>query len=300
MQSNIVTIGVFDGLHLGHQEVIRQTVDYARSIKTKSVLLTFKPHPQEVITNRKVELITSYKQKKELIAKLEIDIYKELEFNPSFASLSAKGFIKEILVDKLKIKGLVLGINYHFGKDEQGNVRLIQRLGKKYNFGVIIVPSVKIDEQVVSSSLIRSFIKQGDFQQANKFLGRDRRICGEVFRDSERGRSLGYPTANLRYSPEILLPQGVFAAEIILNSTNEKKKGVVNIGKRPTFSPRAKEKNLEVHIFDFRKELYGDKIEVILRHRIRNEQRFFSKEELVQQIKKDEQEAKKYFLKFGK
>ncbi len=329
--SSVVTIGVFDGLHLGHQEIIRQTIDYARRIKTKSGLLTFKPHPQEVIANRKVELITSYKQKRELIAKLGIDIYSELKFSPSFASLSAEGFIKKILVNKftllnpaeresaigglfnrVKIKGLVLGADYHFGRNREGDVRLIQSLGKKYNFDVVIVPSVKLNEQVVSSSLIRSFIKAGDFQQANKFLGRDWQICGRVFKALSRGRTLGYPTANVRYPTEILLPQGVFAAEIILDSANEKKRGIVNIGSRPTFSPRTKEKNLdrsprsrfgeagrqaslEVHIFDFQKEIYGDKIELILKHKIRNEQKFPGKKELVQQIKKDEQEAKRYW-----
>lgn len=297
--SSVVTIGVFDGLHLGHQEVIRQTIDYAQRIKAKSVLLTFKPHPQEVIANRKVELITSYEQKKELIAKLGVDIYSELKFSPSFASLSAEGFIEKVLGERLKVKGLILGTNYRFGRNGEGDAQLIRKLAKRYNFEAVIVPSVKINEQVVSSSLIRSFIKTGRFDPANKFLGRDWKIYGKIFRDSGRGRALGYPTANVSYSPGILLPQGVFAAEIILDSANEKKRGIVNIGSRPTFSSPTKEKNLEVHIFDFQNEIYGEKIEIILKHKIRNEQRFSSKEELVQQIKKDEQEARRYFIGSG-
>lgn len=291
--SSVVTIGVFDGLHLGHQKIICQTVDYACQISAKSVLLTFKPHPQEIIAKKKVELITSYRQKSELINRLGINIYSELKFTPSFASLAPEDFVKKVLIDKLKIKALILGANYRFGKDEIGDTQLIRKLGNRYKFKVVIIPPLEVDKQIASSSLIRSFIKTSKFRKASKFLGRNWKICGKVFRDLGRGKKLGYPTANVYYPPEILIPKGVFAAEIILNG--EKKQGMVNIGTRPTFSSDIEQK-VEVYIFDFQKEIYGDKIKLILKHKIRNERKFSNKEKLVEQIKRDKETVRRYLL----
>jgi len=291
-EGSVVTIGVFDGLHLGHQKVIRQTVEYAHKIGVKSVLLTFKPHPEEVVANKRIKLITSYAQKREMVGKLGIDIYNEIEFTPSFASLSPEEFVQKILKEKLRVRALVLGDNYRFGKQEQGDSRLMKRLGERYAFRVLIVAPFKIEGEMVSSSLIRSLISQGRFRQVERYLGRPWTIRGKVKRERGYGRDLGYPTANLFPPSELILPSGVFIAQVKVD--RELRGGLVNIGTRPSFSSGG-EKRIEVYILDFSQEIYEKEIEVVLKKRIREEQRFSSREELISQIRKDEEEARRYW-----
>ena len=286
----VVTVGTFDGIHIGHQKIITRVVRRAGQIGGTSMVLTFDLHPLRVISPRGSPLLlTSIDHKMRLLDKLGIKKCLLIKFKRDFFTLSAEEFVEKILIKKLGVSEIYLGDNCCFGKDRTGNIKLIRTLARKYFFRLHRVGLTKIGSRVVSSSLIRSLLEHGKLDQAAKFLGRPFSILGQVTRGSKRGRLIGYPTANLKPYHEVIPPGGVYAVKVRLG--RRLYNAILNIGTRPTFEfidEENIEPIIEVHIFDFSSSLYGRELEVIFTRKIRNEHRFSGKEELIGQIRLDE------------
>ena len=290
---SIVTIGVFDGVHMGHQHIIRKVVKRARDIKAKSVVLTFDPHPLKVLAAGSfVPSLISLKHKTRLIEALGADYLAIISFTKRFSMVSPKAFAKRILVDKLSLKEIYVAEDFYFGRNAKGDIALLKGFGKDLNFKVRIVKPVKKGPVIVSSSVIRRLILNGEIAKASKFLGRPVTVLGTVVRGFRRGRILGFPTANINPHHEVIPPPGVYAVRV--DYKDRRFEGVLNIGKRPTFFSGGKdiEPTIEVHIFDFNKKIYGEDIELIFVKKIRDEKRFREMSDLSTEIKRDAQTAR--------
>ena len=303
-ENSVVALGTFDGVHRGHQEVIRTTRDIARRNGKTSVVVTFEPVPRAVIgeERKKIGLLTTLKQKGELIRNLGIDAMLVIHFNRKLARIDPEEFVNRVIYKRIGAGRVVVGPGFRFGKNRSGNVVLLKRLGRKYGFSVTIVGEVKIGNTKVSSSKIRQLLWQGKIEEANRLLGRYYTIEGIVVKGSRRGKELSFPTANLDISEDVILPLGVYA--VLVSFRGKKHRGVANIGTRPTFSPfyrfsiqktnrRYTRPVVEVHILDFKRNLYRQKLELSLIKRIRREMRFPTPEKLMNRIKKDIQFIKK-------
>lgn len=282
-----ITIGAFDGIHLGHKALFQETLRIAQTLNLEPLVVTFDPHPRKVIQpHLSLKLLTTLEEKLELIEKegfLKIVI---LPFTLALAELSPDLFVEKYIVDYLKTRYVIVGFNFRFGRNRLGDTELLKNLGAKYQFQVKIVSPVIIDEKRVSSSLIRDLIAKGEVDKASLFLGRPYLLTGKVIKGKGRGRLLGFPTANLLVSEEKLIPaRGVYAVWAYLH--NRKYKGALNIGFNPTFSER--ELSIEVHLlnFDTSQDLYNQLIRIEFIKYIRNEKKFTSMEELKVQIEKD-------------
>lgn len=287
----VATIGNFDGVHLGHQALFEETVKRARLKHGKAVAITFDPHPLQVLRPEvPLKLICTLEQKIKLIQKAGLDYLLILEFTPELAALEAEAFVEEILVRGLKVKELVVGYDYRFGRGRKGDVDLLRSLGRRFGFQVIVIPPQKINGLTVSSSLVRELVTKGEVALVRKLLGRPYQICGQVIPGHGRGRKLlGFPTANLKLSREKLLPkEGVYAVEVFFDG--ERYAGVMNLGYNPTFGDQYL--SAEVHIFDFEGDLYGKEICIALIERLRDEKKFSSPEELAAQIAQDCKQAR--------
>lgn len=281
----VITLGSFDGLHLGHQNLLKETKDLAKKLGVRPLVVTFDPHPRQVLQpESSFKLLTTLEEKLNLISELGFEEVAIIPFTKNLAEWDPELFVQKYIVDNLRAKGVVVGFNFRFGKQRKGDVELLTNLGKKYNFTVKVVEAVFIDGLKISSSLIRGLLEKGSIELANKLLGRPYFLIGKVIKGKGRGKILGYPTANLSISDAKLIPLcGVYAVWITLRG--EKFKGAMNIGKNPTFD----EKNLsiEVYIFDFNSEIYGERIKVELINYVRGEKKFPSPEALKLQIEKD-------------
>ena len=289
----VLTMGIFDGVHLAHQKIIRETVRQARTLKGRSIVLTFKPHPLKNFKGLSASsMITSLERRISLIRRFNVDACLVLDFNKRFSQIRAQDFIKRFLVDAIGVNYVIIGEGFRFGRNRNGSFFLLKKLSKIYGFKTRQIKTLKLNGQIVSSSKIRSLIQKGKLKQANRFLGRNLSICGRIKKGSARGRILGYPTANME-PPKGLVPlNGVYAVFIRLN--NQIFPGILNIGIRPTFSADGDCNNIiEAHIFDFCNQIYGKEMQVFFIQRIRSEKKFVSKEALLKQIRKDEIKAKK-------
>jgi len=302
LENSIIALGTFDGVHRGHQEVIRVTKEIAERNSMTSAVVTFEPIPKAVIGGRREQIgsITSIKQKENIIRNLGIDVMLIIRFNRKLARLEPEEFVKRVICKRIAARGVVVGPGFRFGRNRSGNVMLLKRLGKKYGFEVTTAGEVRVDDMKVSSSKVRELLWRGKIEQANRLLGRYYSINGIVKRGSGRGKELSFPTANLDISGNVILFRGVYVVLVIVKK--RKYWGVANIGLRPTFSPshllsspvgRFARPVVEVHIFNFAGNLYGQKIELFLTKRIRGEMKFSSHEKLIQQIEKDIEFAKK-------
>jgi len=289
--STVATVGAFDGLHFGHIALLEETRILAREHLATPVMLTFSPHPREVLfPHIPFYYLTPLDEKIDILSHLNFPCVVILPFTKSLAELTPDLFVERYLVDYLKIKGVVVGYNFRFGRGRMGDVELLQTLGKKYDFFVRVVDPVEVDGIKVSSSKIRELLFNGEVEKANKLLGRPYFLKGKVILGKRRGRHLGFPTANLDISSKKLIPkEGVYAAWVCLD--DKKYKGALNIGKNPTFQD--KHLSIEVHILDFSGDLYNKTIKVELIKYIRGEQKFPSVEKLVEQIKRDCEIVKK-------
>ncbi len=280
-----VTIGNFDGVHLGHQRLFREVVGRARQLGGTGVALTFDPHPLKVLRPDGIKLISNLAQKVELIEMAGIDVLLVLPFTPDFASTSAECFVAEILVEGLKLRELVVGYDYAFGKGRRGNIEFLRQQGVEHGYAFSVVDALEVDGMVVSSSKIRELIGMGKMGEVRQLLGRPYQIRGEVQRGRQRGgRVVGFPTANLRLAEEDLCPRlGVYVVQVIYGGRCYG--GVLNIGHNPTFG----EEQLvaETHIFDFDKNIYGHPIKLNLLAYLRSEQCFSGPEALADQIRRD-------------
>ena len=284
IEKTVVALGNFDGIHKGHQELIKQTIKLAEKLNATPVLFTFYPHPIKIIKNiEEPFLIQTFKEKAKIVESLGIETIVCARFSKEFAGMQPELFIKEILLKNLNAIGICVGHDYTFGKEGKGNTKLLKELAAKYNFEVIVIPPVKIDGIIVSSTKIREFLRNGEIEKANLFLGRRYSISGIVKEGNKRGTNLGFPTANIYPHNDIMLPNGVYATFVYIDS--KKFKAAVNVGVNPTF--KGKIKHIEAHIFDFYNNIYGKKIKIEFVKFIREEKRFKKIDDLINRIKED-------------
>jgi riboflavin kinase/FMN adenylyltransferase len=289
----VITIGNFDGVHKGHLVLFDTVKDRAKSINGESAVITFDPHPIKVMKpGNGPTLITSTKQKLELIEKSGVDVIFCLPFTRQFASIPARDFVQDILVDRIGIREVVVGYDYAFGYKREGGIKLLQEMGETIGFEVHVVEPIHLNSTLVSSTSIRKFIQEGVLQEAKRFLGRDYQISGTVISGKNRGgRLLGFPTANLKLIDELIPKRGVYAVTVDVD--DETYYGVSNIGYNPTFGDNAL--SLETHILDFSGDLLEKTISINFIEHLRNEKTFQSVQELSDQIAKDIQRARESF-----
>ncbi|MBU2521231.1 MAG: bifunctional riboflavin kinase/FAD synthetase [Proteobacteria bacterium] len=284
----VITIGNFDGVHLGHQALFNKLIEKAIELTGTSITMTFEPHPIRVLKNNgHPPLITLYEQKAELIEKAGIDVLICIPFTHEFAAISAKEFVGDILVKRIGIKVIIVGEDYTFGKNREGNLDLLKTLGNQYDFEVIVIDELHTSNthaERISSTRIRELVLAGKVAESQKLLGRYYQIRGKVEIGRDRGgKLLGFPTANIKLYDELSPKIGVYA--VTVECKGGKFKGVANIGYSPTFDDHIF--TVEAHILDFKENIYGQKIRVNFIDRLRDEKKFSNISELSEQIKKD-------------
>jgi riboflavin kinase / FMN adenylyltransferase len=281
----VVTIGSFDGIHLGHRYVSEQMNLIAKFHNLDSVLITFIPHPREVLTGEQQNLLTIYSEKKEISESLSFNRVVFLNFTEDVSIIDYKEFTQDLLVNRLKMKHLVFGYDHAFGKGRGGTFKSLQKLGENLRFGVSQIEPISIEGNVLSASLIRKSIESGQVAEANKYLGRPYHVGGHVISGDGRGNKLGFPTANLQLEDKrkLIPKKGVYLTSVRIGQKS--KYGMTNIGLNPTFD--GKDLKIEIHLFDFSEDLYQKKIDIFFHERIRDEKKFESVEELKQQLESD-------------
>ena len=291
----VITIGNFDGVHWAHQKIFKKIIERARDLHGTSVVITFEPHPVKVMFPEKAKpLITLLEQKKELVINQGIDIFLIIEFTLEFAGISARDFVKDILVDKIGIKEIVVGYDYTFGHNRKGNIIVLREMSSLFNFNVHQIDPVYVGKVLVSSTSIRNLIMEGNVDEAKKILGRNYQIRGEVISGRNRGGPLlGYPTANLRLTDELIPKEGVYI--VLIDIGGKIYQGLTNIGYNPTF--KDKTLSVETYIFDLYANILKQKIKVNFLSRLRDEITFANGKELSQQISKDVNQAREFFQK---
>ncbi len=286
----VLTIGTFDGVHLGHQKILQQLNQEAKKINGESVLFTFYPHPRMVLfpETHGLKLIQTQDEKLRKLERMGLQNIVVYPFTSEFANISAADFVQHFLVDKLGVKKLVIGYDHQFGKNREGTLSFLQQISSRYKFEVVEIPAQEIDEVNVSSTRIRKSIESGDIATANKYLGEPFELEGIVVRGKQLGRTIGYPTANIQLGTDIkIIPRnGVYSVEVILGQ-NIIHKGMMNVGVRPTVSDEMI-RSIEVNIFDFSEDIYDQTIIVRLLSHVRDEQKFNSIDELKNQLQADE------------
>lgn len=289
-----IALGSFDGVHLGHQKVIGEAIKVANQNGWSSAVMTFDPHPSIVLggKTKKVDYLTSFESKVEQLANLGIDYLFIVDFTIEFAGLPPQEFVDTYLIG-LNVKHVVAGFDYTYGKKAQGTAEtLLEHSRGQYE--TTIIGKETFGGEKVSSTLIRSLINNGDMEKVPALLGRYYTIKGTVIHGDKRGRTIGFPTANVKQTSDVILPPlGVYAVRLFVNG--KWYEGVCNLGTKPTFHPEDKTASIEVHIFDFHQDIYGHSVKVEWHKRIRSEQKFNGIDELVAQIEKDKQTALQYF-----
>lgn len=280
-----LAIGAFDGLHKGHQLIINEAVKEARKNNYPAAVLSFHPHPLEIIPGKKPPpSIVSRKQKISILEEMGIDYYFEQEFNQEFAALRAEEFINNILIDKIKVDTVVVGDDFRFAHKNEGNVEILMEMAELHGFKANIISQLHASDDRISSTRIRGLLKKGKVKKAKKLLGRPYQICGEVIHGKKIGRELGFPTANIKLETNYALPpEGVYAAKVKFEG--EEYAASANLGYNPTFSN--KNISFEVYILDFDKKIYGKRLCVDIIEFIRDEKKFETKEELIKQMEQD-------------
>lgn len=290
-----VTIGVFDGVHLGHTDIIKKTVACARENNLKSLVVTFDPHPMKLINAKTPPaFIISLKHRLDLIASMGVDFCVLLHFSKKFSKTPAEKFFKQIIVEKLNAKHIFVGENFLFGADRLGNTKELERLCKVFGVKMHLVKKIRKKSISISSTVIRNLVEHGKLKLAEKILGRPVLVLGSVVKGARFARVLGYPTANINPHHEVIPPSGVYAVKILLGGNMYY--GALNIGRKPTFPNLSKkDPSIEVHIFDFKKQIYGKDVYIEFVKKIRDEKRFDSADKLVAEIKKDEKKIRRLF-----
>ncbi len=283
----VVTLGNFDGLHLGHQKIFERVKTEASRMGGESVVITFEPHPLKVLSPKSCPpFLTPFRRKILLIEQSGMDVLLCIEFTKTFSEMSPSDFVKNILIEKVGAQKVIVGFNYHFGKNNKGNPQILKQIGSLFNLQVEIIDSLIIEGTTVSSSKIRELIKNGQVEKASKLLGRHYSILGKVIEGAKRGHLLGFPTANLEISEELTPLPGVYAVEVLWK--RQSFKGVANVGWNPTFQTEGEGKiSSEVYILDFDEDIYGEEIQIDFVRRIRDEARFDSIAQLITRIQKD-------------
>ena len=282
----VITIGTFDGVHLGHQKIISALLEEARTVNGESVIITFDPHPRKIINPAEhLQLINTLEEKIELLQEKNIDHLVVVPFTLSFSEQPADVYIQDFLIKLFHPHTIIIGYDHHFGKQRKGNYRLLEEKAPVYNYRLLEIPRHVLDEIAISSTKIRDALTQAQVETANKLLGYDYFFEGVVIEGEKVGRQLGYPTANLKYTNQdkIHLGEGVYAVYLYLDK--QLKKGMMSIGNRPTFNDTSEK--VEVNIFDFEGDIYGKTVKVIVKKYLRVQEKYNSMEALKAQIDLD-------------
>ncbi len=291
--NSVITVGTFDGVHAGHRAIIDTVADKARQRDARSVLVTFDPHPRDIINpgDAGIKLLTTLQERSEILEELGIDTMVVIPFDRDFSLLSSEEFVRDIIHKKIGVSEFVIGYDHQFGRNREGTIETIERLGNELGFDAYVVSKREVGEKTVSSSAIRKAISEdGNVEEATEFLQRPYRLNATVVHGDKRGKEIGFPTANLKpeHSRKIIPKDGVYSVRVRING--DWYDGMMNIGTRPTFD--GKLRTLEVNLFNFDEDIYGKEVQVRFFNRIRDEKKFDGKEELIDQLKQDEQQAK--------
>lgn len=289
--ASVVTVGTFDGVHRGHQAILRYLVERATEQGGASTLLSFDPHPRSVVHDADVPLLTTVDERAEFVAEEGVDRLVVVPFTENFARIDARTYVEDILVSRIGLQEITVGYDHRFGAGREGDVDLLRMMGQQHGFTVDVIPAQEVDHQVVSSSAIREHLHDGAVADAASLLGRPYQLSGTVGRGDGRGRTLGFPTANLVLDDtRKLVPQnGVYATRVSLPDKTARA-GMMNIGHRPTFD--GMDVTIEVHLLDFEGDLYGSTLRVEFLQRLRNEKRFSSPDDLAMQLAKDKRHCR--------
>ncbi|NNC84379.1 MAG: bifunctional riboflavin kinase/FAD synthetase [Flavobacteriales bacterium] len=288
----ILTIGTFDGVHRGHRVIIDRLNGIAQEEQGESVLLTFHPHPRSVVSEvGAIELLTTMEERLQLLEAAGLDHVIVYPFTHEFSRISALAYVRDILVNRIDLHYAVVGYDHHFGRNREGDIHLLHELAEVYGFQVEEISAQTIEEVKVSSTKVRSALREGRLDDVKKYLGYDYMLTGTVVKGDGRGKGMGFPTANiLPNDPNKLIPaQGVYAIKALIE--DQVRTGMMNIGTRPTFSSGQDEVHIEAHLFDLDTDLYGKEMRIDFLARIRGEKRFSGKEELQDQLQQDKAEV---------
>jgi len=295
VKNPVLTIGTFDGVHLGHRKIITRLKELAKNADGETVLFTFSPHPRMVLfpDDTNIKLLNTQSEKIALLEEAGIDHLVIFPFSKEFSRLSAVEFVRDILVNKLHISKLVIGYDHHFGRNREGSIGNLKELAPLYGFSVEEIPAEEVDDIKISSTKIRTALLEGDIHTANSFLGYRYRLSGLVVSGQKVGREIGFPTANLQVMDlhKLIPADGVYAVKVKTKSAGFD--GMLNIGLRPTIKDAEPKRTIEVNIFNFNSELYNEILHVEFIDKIRNEVKFENVDQLKKQLEKDKEKAKK-------
>lgn len=292
-KNSVITVGSFDGVHLAHQEVLGEVVRRAQNRKGRAVVLTFEPHPKEVLSGKPAQLLTTPEEKERLCERLGVDLFFVVPFTYEFSRQSSRDFFINYLVHRIGVSEVVEGYDHHFGRDREGSVEELLRLGKEFEFSMVAMKPVHVEEEVVSSSRIRQYLLAGAIDKAERMLGRPYSIEGTVVRGDGRGKSLGFPTANIRASSDrkLIPANGIYVVEVVVD--DQRYAGILSIGVRPTFTDNGRQ-TVEVFILEFDADLYDRNITIRILKRLRDELKFDSVEALIRQMHEDREETLRF------
>ncbi len=292
---SVITVGTFDGVHAAHKKILQQLATLANKINGESVLVTFHPHPKHVLQSSQsnLQLLSTVEEKIELLKDCGIQHLVIVPFTFDFAKISATDYIEQFLVNNFHPKKIVVGFNHHFGNNREGNLTMLRNAGLKHDFEVIEMEKQMEDEMTISSTAVRKFLLEGNILEANKLLGREYLMMGKVVEGKKLGRTIGFPTANIEVLNEhkLIPADGVYVVEVLIGS--ELYKGMMNIGNRPTVN--GTNKTIEVNLFDFDKNTYGEMVKIFFHQRIRDEKKFNGLDELKAQLNLDKATANSFF-----
>lgn len=291
--NTVLTVGTFDGVHEGHKVLIKAVVESAEELSARSVIVTFDPHPRDIINpgSDGIKLLSTLPERCELLADLGIDEMVVIPFDRDFSLLSSEEFIRDVIYEKIGVEEFIIGYDHQFGKDREGTIDTVRTLGEELGFEANVISRQEVENQTVSSTSIRKALQEeGDAEKAAMFLGRYYILHGTVVHGEKRGRKIGFPTANIHtdQAKKIIPKVGVYAVWIRVDKTYYS--AMMNVGKRPTFD--GEELTMEVHVFDFDKDIYGKEVQVQFVKRLRNEKKFSGIENLIDQLKEDQVKAK--------
>ncbi len=286
----VVSVGSFDGVHLGHQYLLAELIEWARREHAPAVVVTFRKHPREYMLNIEIPSLNTPEHKQRLLSKAGVDAILMLDFDEKLREMTAEQFMRRCIKQQVGARGMLVGFNNRIGKDGEGTCEVLREIGGRIGVDVREAERIEVSGEAMSSSAIRKHVANGDFLWARKMLGRAYAIVGKVIEGEARGRGIGFPTANIPLKGLAFPPLGVYGVRVRIEG--ERYLGAANIGTRPTVDPERREPLLEVHVLDFAGDLYGQELEVEFLFHVRNEQRFNNLDELKAQLQKDVQQIR--------
>lgn len=298
--NSVVTVGTFDGVHLAHQEIVREVVHRAKMKEGRSIVVTFEPHPKEVVGKLKdpIHLLTTIDERIELLHAQGVDVLLVINFTYEFSRLSSREFYEGFLVNGTGVSEVVVGYDHMFGRNREGSIEELIKIGQQFDFSVFAFHPYTVNGEVVSSTQVRKALAEGNVERAKAFLGREYSLQGTVVKGDGRGQTIGYPTANINPDSEkkMIPAKGVYLVGIKLEGRDYF--GMMNIGVRPTVT-NALQQTIEVHLFDFSETIYGKKLTIAFLRRLRDEQKFSSLEQLIHQLGNDKAQSLKLIAEHG-